>query len=122
MEQMFPELGPQNNNKTFMEQAGWQLVLIAVSFVTGILGTIIVTVWQGKTHIIDFNWIVIVLIIIMFGIVTYSIRKGQRHRARLQADYLQFKQTWESYFHNEQSRWDKWAITFTEEREKEYGE
>lgn len=112
-----------------MKNASLPIILIIAS----LLGSLIAALILGTTHIIDFNWFVVIVVVIMLAImgfcVWYIFRTKQkfqeqydRDRADLLAEYQQFKQNWQAYFANERDRWDKWAIAYSQDREKEYKE
>jgi len=129
--QMYPQGQPPN--KTFMEQAGWQLIIISVAFIAGITGTIIVGIWQGTTHVIDFNWLVLILVDIMFGIMVFSVWYTFRTREKLQEQYnkniaainndvLTFKNDIRHMREDETHQWNEWAISFSAQTDKEHRE
>ena len=134
MQQMFPQLEPPKPDKPFMDKAGWQLVIIAVSFFAGILGTIMVSVWQGTTHLIDVNWFVVIvgviLVIIMIGTIVFCVwyafitrkklyEQYNKDRAAYKEEWQRFQGTWHTYFEKERFRWDDFAVDFTRKNMEE---
>ena len=123
MQQMDSQ-GEPPSRLTTMSIVGSPLTLVIATLVGTIIGAIISAIILGTAHLIDFSWIMLIMGCMLLAttvfFVWYSIRKGRRDRAELHADYQQFKENWESYFKNELSRWDKWAITYATDREKDY--
>lgn len=94
---------PEPPRKSFMEQSGWQLIIIGASLLAGIIGTVIVGIWQGTTHVIDFNWIVLGLMLITFVIVAFFVWYIFRTRQRLQEQYQEDLATLKREYQNAQN-------------------
>jgi hypothetical protein len=131
MRQMYQQ--PEPAKKPFMEKAGWQLIIIAASLLAGIIGTIIVGVWQGTTHIIDFSWVVLFLVIILSGIVAYFIWYNIKTKKQFQELYnkditdiksevLMFKNDIRRMREEETHHWNGWAVSFSQASDKEHRE
>src|ERR1700680_2281117 len=112
MQQLYPQIEPPKNSNNMRD-----IILVLTTLVGTIIGAIIL----GTTHVIGFDWIVTMLVVIMFGIMVFCILYTLKTRQRLQEQYDRdhaalkdewqtFKQVWQSYFDNEQDRLDKWAI------------
>ena len=121
MQQMFPQGQPPK--KSFMEQAGWQLIIIAASLLAGITGTIIVGIWQGTTHIIDFNQLVLIFTGIMLNIAIFSvwhgIRTGRKYQeqynknlADMKSDVQTFKNDYRKVVDGLIQEWNNWVTAF----------
>jgi hypothetical protein len=124
---------PEPPKKSFMEQVGWQLILIVVAFITGILGTVIVGIWQGTTHIIDFSWVVLFLVLIISGIVAYFVWYSIKTRKQILEQYIKdtaevkrdnqtFKNDIRQMREDETRGWHEWAIPFSAQVDKEHRE
>lgn len=122
---------PDPPKKSFMEQAGWQLIIIAAAFIAGILGTVIVGIWQGTTHIIDFSWVVLFLILILSGIVAYFVWHNIKTRKQIQEQYAKditefrrdnqtFKTEIRQMREEETHGWHEWAVSFSAQVDKEH--
>ncbi|SRR5579871_827243 len=131
MQRMYPQIEPPK--KSFMDQAGWQLIIIIASLLAGIIGTIIVGIWQGTTHVIDFNWLVLIFIGIMLGIMVFCVWYTSRTRQKLQeqyvkdidmarSDFLKYKTETMNLRTQETEQWNNWAISFTQANAREQKE
>lgn len=125
MQEMLPQEDLPTGSNT-MKFVSSPIALVIATFIGTIIGAIISALILGITHIIDFNWIMLIIGCILFVIVGcfiwYSFRRGQRDRARAYAEWQQFKENWESFFRNERSRLDAWTTSYAADREKEYAE
>lgn len=128
MQQISPQIEPPNKSNS-MKEVGWPSILAVIT----LLGSIIGTIYLGTTHLVDFNWLTVILGCLMLGITVffawYSIRTRQKlyalynkDRTNSQAEYLKFRQQWENYFTNEISRWNTWAVDFSKQSDKEHRE
>ncbi len=128
MQQMFPQLEPPSRSNT-MKEIGLPIILVIVT----LLGSVIASIILGTTHVIDFNWLMIILGCVMLAITVFfawsSIRTRQKlqeqyntDRASSQVKYQKFIQHWESYFNNERPRWDDWAVNFSKQSDIEHRE
>jgi hypothetical protein len=126
MQQMFPQLEPQKTDKVFMDKAGWQLLTLVATVVTALIADIIL----GTAHVIDFNWFVVIIVVIMLAIMSfciwYTFRTRQKlyeqynnDRAAYREEWQRFKETWYTYFENERFRWDDFAINFSRKNMEE---
>jgi hypothetical protein len=132
MQEMFPQEEPPTRSNT-MKFVSSPITLVIATLVGTIIGAIISAVILGTAHIIDFSWIMLILGCLMLGILILFIWDNYRMRKQFheqnnkdstahQAEWQQFKENWESFFSNERSRLDKWAISYAADREKEYKE
>src|SRR6266852_728971 len=128
MSQQFQQPEPPKRSNT-MKDVGWPIILVIATVLGSIIGAIIL----GTTHVIGFNWLLLIWGCIMLGIAVffawYSIRtriilqkQYQEDVAKLEADYLAFKTAYTDHYHNEMTRWDKWAIDFSQTSTKEQKE
>lgn len=125
MQQMFPQSEPQK--KSFMEQAGWQLIILLATIIAALGADIIL----GTTHVIDFNWSVLILVGIMFAImvfcVWYTFRTRQKFQkqynqdiADIRKDVLSFKNDIRQMREEETRGWNEWAISYSQQTAKEH--
>lgn len=124
MQQLNPQIEPPINSNSMRD-----IIPVLATLVGAIIGAIIL----GTTHVIGFDWIVAILVGIMFGIMLYCIWYTFRTRQKLQEQYnkelaalqednQRFKQNWQIYFDNEKFRWDEWAVSFSQAVDKEHKE
>ena len=81
MRQLYQQ--PEPPRKSFMEQYGWQLIIVLAT----VLATLIAAIILGTAHVIGFNLVVFILVGIMFAIMLFCIWYTFRTRQRLQEQY-----------------------------------
>ncbi len=126
MQQLFPQLEPQKPDKVFMDKAGWQLLTLVATVVTALIADIIL----GTAHVIDFNWFVVIIVVIMLAIMSFCIwytfktrqklyEQYNKDRAAYREEWQRFQETWHTYFEKERFRWDDFAVDFTGKNREE---
>lgn len=129
MQQTFPQVEPQKTDKAFMDKVGWQLIIVLATMVAALIAAIIL----GTTHVIGFNWIVAILVGIMFVIMLYCVFFTFRTREKLREQYnkdiaaikndeLTFKNDIRHMREDETHQWNEWAISFSAQADKEHRE
>ena len=121
MQQLYsePEFEPPSK-PNIMKDASLPLILIIAS----LLGSLIAALILGTTHVIDFNWFVVIIVVIMLAImgfcIWYTFRTRQKlyeqynhDRAAYREEWQRFKESWHTYFENERFRWDDFAVNFS---------
>ncbi len=126
MSQQFRQPEPPNKVNTFMEKAGWQIITIVCTMIATVVGL----VWIGNIHILNFNWLILLVgiaqLIITSLFVGYCIksrrdlqRKYQADVATLRKENTDFKAEYKDLFNQEIKRWHEWAVTYTQANAKE---
>ncbi|MGB8343933.1 MAG: hypothetical protein WCD86_03560 [Ktedonobacteraceae bacterium] len=110
-----------------MEQVGWQLILLLATIIAALVAAIIL----GTTHVIGFNWIILILVGIIFAImifcVWYTFRTRQKSQeqynediADIRKDVLSFKEDIRQMREKETHDWHEWAVSFSQQVAKEH--
>ncbi len=133
---MIEQKEPTSKFNAFMKNAGWQIVSNIVVFV--------LTVWLLKIHILDFNWLMVILALIMVAITIFVLWYSLRTRSILQTQYQvnvatmkqqyeeniatmkqqvsQFKDEYWQLINQEIKRSEEWKVTFVTVNTKEQNE
>jgi hypothetical protein len=109
------QLELSNKVNIFMEKIGWPIITLAVGTA---LASIIVAIWFGKVQVVDFNWIMLILGCLMFGITVffawYSIRrqhilqkKYEEDLAAIKAEFLAHQIAIRDNFNSVTRQWQK---------------
>ncbi len=119
---------PQQPNRfnVFMEK--YTLPILVV-----VIGTVLSAIFLGKILIVDFNWLMLGLGIIMVFITGYYARYSIKTRKELQKQYdkdianfkkdvLVFKNDIRQLWDKETEHWNEWAISFSQASDKEHTE
>lgn len=124
----FRQPEPPNRSNT-LKDVGWPIILVIAT----VLGSIIGAVILGTTHVIGFNWFLLILGCIVLGITVffawYSIRTRQKLQeqynkdiADIKSDVLTFKNDYRRMREEETHHWNEWAVSFSQASAKEQEE
>ncbi len=125
MSQQFQQPEPPNNFKTLMKDVGWPTIVGIIVFVA--------TIWIGKIQIINFNWLMLILGIIMFVITIFFVWYSRRTREKLQSkhhddlaalkkEFRAFQDNYRDMVNQEFNRLNEWAINYSQANAKEQKE
>ena len=128
LSQQFQQPEPPNRSNT-LKDVGWPIILVIAT----VLGSIIGAVILGTTHVIGFNWFLLILGCIVLGITVffawYSIRTRQKLQkqynkdiADIKSDVLTFKNDYRRMREEETHHWNEWAVSFSQASAKEQEE
>ena len=73
MPQQFQRPEPPNKVNAFMEKAGWPIITLTIGTV---LAAIIIAVWIGKIQVLNFDWLMLLFVLILLAI-TFFFRGGK---------------------------------------------
>jgi len=127
--QQFQRPEPPNKVNIFMEKFGLPALLVVFTIIATIVGTVLL----GKIQVLDFNWLMLILVLIIVAItiflVWYYLRtirnlqeKYQADLATLRRENADFKAEYRDLFHQEIARWHEWSIGYTQANAKEQTE
>ncbi len=128
MSQQFQQPEPPNRSNT-LKDVGWPIILVIATVLGSIIGAIIL----GTTHVIGFNWLLIIWGCIMLGIAVffawYTIRTRQKLQeqynkdiADIKSDVWTFKNDYRRMREEETRHWNEWAIAYSQANAKEQAE
>src|SRR6266849_3913247 len=114
----------------FMEKFAWPTVTLTIGTV---LAAVMIATWLGKIQVINFDWLVLVLVGIMLGItvffVWYSIRTKQKLQEQYKKDIADIKRNVQTFKNDyrrireeETHHWNEWAVSFSQASAKEQTE
>lgn len=114
----------------FMEKFAWPTVTLTIGTV---LAAVMIAIWLGKIQVINFDWLVLVLVGIMLGItvffVWYSIRTKQKLQEQYKKDIADIKRNVQTFKNDyrrireeETHHWNEWAVSFSQASAKEQTE
>ena len=69
MPQQFQRPEPPNKVNAFMEKAGWPIITLTIGTV---LAAIIIAVWIGKIQVLNFDWLMLLLALVLLAITFFS--------------------------------------------------
>lgn len=129
MSQQFQQPEPPNKFKTFMKDIGWPILIPTIA---GIF-VFVATIWIGKIRIINFNWLMLILGLVMLAItmsfVWYSVRTRVILQSKYHDDIVTLKKEQHAFQYNsrdminyEFNRLNEWAISYSQENAKEQKE
>ena len=81
--QQFQQPEMTNKFNAFMEKAGWPIVTIVCTMIATLAGL----VWVGSIHILNFNWLMLVLGIIIVLVAIFSVYSSHRTKRLQQSKY-----------------------------------
>lgn len=121
---------PPSKYNVFMEKFAWPTVTLTAGTV---LAAVIIAIWLGKIQVINFDWLVLVLVGIMLGITVFFVWYCIRTKQKLQEQYKKdiadikrnvqtFKNDYRRIREEETHHWNEWAVSFSQERAKEQTE
>jgi len=113
-----------------MEKFAWPTVTLTIGTV---LAAVMIAIWLGKIQVINFDWLVLVLVGIMLGItvffVWYSIRTKQKLQEQYKKDIADIKRNVQTFKNDyrrireeETHHWNEWAVSFSQASAKEQTE
>ena len=128
MSQQFQQPEPPKRSNT-MKDVGWPIILVIAT----VLGSIIGAFMLGTTHVIGFNWLLLIGGCIMLGLAVYFVWYSIRTRIILQKQYQQdiaairkelhkFQDDLTQRVNQEIKRWNESAITYSQTNAKEQAE
>ena len=119
--QQFQQPEPPSKISTFMDKAVWPIVVTVVgSSVAAVIGA----VWLGSIHILNFNWLMLVLGVIMVFLTFFFAWYSHRTRVLLQSKYnndiaalrkefYALQQNFIDMANNEFNRLNSWSTDYT---------
>src|SRR5437868_13498696 len=125
MPQQFQQPEPSSRFH-FMKDIGIPLIAAILSSIVTLISTIII----GTTHVIEFSWLLLILVSIMLGItvfcIWYTVRAGRRLQEKYQEDvttlkreYRAFQDNYRDMVNQEFNRLNEWANSYAQANAKE---